>query len=426
MISKQILKEIIIRNRDYILNEIPDILPREGIHLPEKLNKVVIFYGVRRSGKSYILYDIFKKNQEKSLYIDFEDERLSVFEVSDFEYLKEAFFEINPQLKTAVFLFDEIQNIKGWEKFTRRVCERGNIKVFVTGSSSKVMPKEIQTALRGRSWSVEVCPFSFREALKAKNIDIGNKDILFGRSKIKLKKYFSEYLKWGGFPEVVLAESNFEKRKIIKEYLEAMFFKDLVERFNITNTHLLSVLMENLFSAFSTKFSLNSFYKHYKQKFPFSKDTLFLYYKHLLDSMLIFEVRKFAESTYKRLRNPAKIYLADVALSKKVTSMDSGRLMENITFLVLRKKREDIFYFEEEKECDFITKDTKGKFSAYQVSQELSKENEEREIKGLISACKRLSLSRGTILTEDQSDQRKIEGINIRIIPVWRWLCEAG
>lgn len=423
MISKQILKEIIISNRDYILNEIPNILPREEICLPEKLNKVVILYGVRRSGKSYILYDIFKKNQEKSLYIDFEDERLTGFEVSDFEHLKEAFFEINPQLKTAIFLFDEIQNIQGWEKFTRRVCERENIKVFVTGSSSRVMPKEIHTALRGRAWSVEVRPFSFREGLKAKNIDIGNKGIFFGRSKIKLKKYFSEYLKWGGFPEVVLAESNFEKRKIIKEYLEAMFFKDLVERFNITNTHLLSVLMENLFSAFSTKFSLNSFYKHYKQKFPFSKDTLFLYYKHLLDTMLIFEVRKFAESTYKRLRNPAKIYLADAGLSKKVTSMDSGRLMENVAFLALRKKAEDIFYFEEGKECDFITKDTRGEFAAYQVTQEL---NKEREIKGLISTCKRLSLSRGAILTEDQSEHRKIEGIDIRIIPLWQWLCEAG
>jgi predicted AAA+ superfamily ATPase len=426
MIRKELLKEIIVTNEEYILNKIPNIISREGICLPVGLNKVVIFFGVRRSGKTYILYDLFRKNKENSLYIDFEDERLSDFETEDFKTLKEAFLELKPHLagKEVLFLFDEIQNTKNWEKFVRRIVERENIKVFITGSSSKVMPKEIQTSLRGRSWSIEITPFSFKEVLLLKNINLNNKTIFYGSKKVLIKKYFSEYFKWGGFPEVLFLKSDFEKRKVIDEYLDAMFFKDLVERFNITNSHLLTCLMENLFLSFSAKFSLSSFYKQYKQKFPFSKDTLFLYYKCFLESLLIFEVRKYSESTYKRLRNPAKIYVVDIGLCRRNTSEDVGRRLENIVFLELRKRGQEIYYFSEEKECDFILKDLNNEFFPYQVTYILNEENEKREMEGLVNTCKKLHQNKGIIFTYEQEGTKKIKGINIQIIPVWKWLLQ--
>ncbi len=425
MVSKELLKGIIVSNEEYILNKITGIVPRIDIHIPDKLNKVVVFYGVRRSGKTFILYNLFRKYKDNALYVDFEDERISEFASEDFEILKEAFLELKPDLagEKIVFLLDEVQNIKGWEKFVRRIAERENARVFVTGSSSKMMPEEIHTSLRGRSWSIEVTPFSFREILVFKNIDIDERTILYGKKKNMIRGYFSEYLKWGGFPEVLFLKSEFEKKRVIKEYLDAMFFKDLVERFNITNTQLLSLLMETLFSAFASKLSLTSFYKQYKQKLPFSKDMLFLYYKFLLESMLVFEVRKFSESSYKRMRNPAKIYVADVSICKKVVSENLGRVLENIVFLELRKIGHEIFYFEEEKECDFISRDFNGSFIPYQVTQELTKENEERELKGMALACKQLSISNGTILTDGQEGNKKFEGINIKIFPVWKWLC---
>ena len=390
----------------------------------------MILYGVRRSGKTYILFDLFKEYKDQALYVDFEDERLSDFEAKDFEVLKEAFLELKSYLvgkgkekeRETIFLFDEIQNVEGWERFCRRITERENIKVFVSGSSSKMMPLEIHTSLRGRAWSIEVTPFSFREYLHLKDIDVDDKNIIYGSKRALLKKYFSEYIKWGGFPEVSLLKSDFEKRKVIKEYLEAMFFKDLVERFNISNIPLLKVLTERLFSSFSSKFSLNAFYKQYKEKFPFSKDTLFSYYHHFLESMLIFETRKFAESSYKRLRNPAKIYLTDTGICKKVTSADLGRMLENIVFWQLRRKGEEIFYFEEKRECDFIVKDDQGKLFPYQVTWELKEENREREIKGLIEACQRLNVKEGTLFTYDEEGSEITEGINIKIIPVWKWL----
>ena len=150
MIGKEKLKEIILSNKEFILNQVEAIIKREGFRLPEAVEKVIVLYGVRRSGKTFILYDLFRNFREESLYIDFEDERLADFRLEDFETLREAFLELNPRLvdKNKVFLFDEIQNIAGWEKFCRRVAEREKTRVYVSGSSSKIMPEEIHTSLR--------------------------------------------------------------------------------------------------------------------------------------------------------------------------------------------------------------------------------------------------------------------------------------
>jgi hypothetical protein len=424
MLSKETLKEIVVFNENFITKDIETIVERENIFLPPKLNKVVVFYGVRRSGKSYVLFDCFKRHKDSAVYVDFEDERLTDFGVKDFQRLKEAFLELKPHLlgKEIFLLFDEVQTVRGWESFSRRAVERENIKVFLTGSSSKMMPQEFHTSLRGRTWSIELLPFSFREYLRFKGVDPKDKSVVYGRNKPLLKKYFSEYLKWGGFPEVALSISEFEKRKLIKEYLEAMFFKDLVERFDISNIHLLDSLKEKVFSSFSLKLSLTAFYRQYKDKFPFSKDSLFLYYKHFLDSMLAFEVRKFSESSYKRLRNPAKIYLVDTGIARRATSADAGRLLENIVFLELRRRGAEIFYFEEKRECDFIIKNNNTNFSAYQVVWELNEENESREINGLIEACGSLGIKKGIILTSDEEGKRKKGNVEIEIIPVWKWL----
>lgn len=422
MVSKERLKEIILNNREFILNQIGEIVKRESIRFPEKLKKVVVLYGVRRSGKTFVLYDLFKSLPNESLYIDFEDERLVNFEISDFEILKEGFLELNPHLidKRKTFLLDEIQNVDGWERFCRRVAEKENVSVFVTGSSSKIMPREVHTSLSGRVWSVEITPFSFREYLKAKKI-IVDKDFIYGSEKILLKKYFKDYLKWGGFPEIVFSKNEFEKTKILKEYLSSIFFKDLVERFRINNISLLNVMIDSVFSLFSQKFSLTSFYKQFKDRLPFSKDSLYNYYKCFLQSMLIFEVRRFAESIYKRMRNPAKIYLVDIGLAKRVTSQDWGRLLENVVFIELMRKTSKIFYFQEQRECDFVV-EVKGGLSAYQVCYELTEENKEREVDGLVLCCKQLGLKKGFILTFDQEEKLNKEGINIEIVPVWKWL----
>jgi len=427
MASKSLLKEIIVSNEDFILRQINMIVERERIHLPEVLNKVVVFYGVRRSGKTFILFNLFKRNKDHSVYIDFEDERLAGFQVKDFEVLKEAILELKPHLigKELVFLLDEVQNIKGWERFCRRAVEREGMKVFVSGSSSKMMPFEIHTELRGRSWSIEVLPFSFKEYLNIKGIDITDKRIIYTSKRVAIKNSFQEYMRWGGFPEVSLVDSELEKTKLLKEYLGAMFFRDLVERYTITNIPLLDALSDKLFSSLSLKFSLNSFYKQYKDQFPFSKDLLFRYYRHFLQSMLIFEVRKFAESTYKRMRNPPKIYLTDTGLGKRISSRDSGRSLENIVFLELKRRGGKIFYYDERGECDFIAKSEDHPLLPVQVCFELTEVNSEREIRGVVEACHWVGVKEGMILTFDDEKELSVEGVNISVLPAWKWCIET-
>ena len=428
MISKGFLQEVIVENEDHILKDVGRITPRIGLSFPESSKKVVVVYGVRRSGKTYVLFELFRKFNGNALYVDFEDERLSKFQVGDFEGLKESFFELKPHLpgKEAVFLLDEVQNVEGWEKFCRRLVERENIKVFVSGSSSKVLPSEMHTALRGRSWGIELLPFSFSEYLAAKGYDLNDVSLIHGRDRPKVKREFLQFLKWGGFPEVAFLKADAEKSKVIREYLGAMFFRDLVERYEITNITLLDALTDSLLSSSALKFSLAAFYKQHKDQLSFSKDSLYLYYKHFLESMLIFEMRKFSPSAYKRLRNPPKIYLVDTGISRHVSSSDTGRLLENTVYLELRRRGFEMFYYNEKNECDFIMKDQQGGLACAQVTFELNEKNRIREIAGLVDACKALGLKDGTIFTYDEEEHFRAEGINISVIPFWRWSLTTG
>lgn len=427
MITIQTLKEIIVSNEDFINKEIGKPIPREGLAFPETSNKVVVFYGVRRSGKTFILYDLFRQYEGRALYIDFEDDRLSQFETKDFERLKQAFFELKPHLVQegdVVFLLDEVQNVDEWEKFCRRVVEREGVKVFVSGSSSKVMPGEIQTELRGRSRNLEILPFSFAEYVRLKGLNPSSEEMLYGKEGVMAKQLFLQYAKWGGFPEVCFADSEFEKRKILKEYLDAMFFKDLVERYRITNISLLDVLFDKVFTSFATKMSLNSFYRQYHDKLPFSKNILFEYYRHLQQSMLISEVRMFAESSYRRMRNPAKLYPIDIGMCRRITSADSGRILENIVFLELKRRGHENFYFSGQNECDFISKTPENIYIPSQVCHDLHEGNREREIRGLTEACMHLNVREGFMLTGNEEDEIHVNDVRITVIPVWRWLLQ--
>ena len=411
-----------MENRDFIRKIPGKFVERECFRLPEKIKKVVVLYGVRRSGKTYLLYQLMRENIDNSLYIDFEDERLEGFSMGDFEILRETFYELFPDLiqKKVYFLFDEIQVVDGWEKFCRRLVEKSQAEVFAAGSSSKIYPENISTQLRGRAWTIEVLPFSFKEFAALKGW-VPNNLMLASEERFRVVGYFGEYLKWGGFPEVAAASNEFEKQKIAREYLDAIFFKDLVEKYEISNLPLLKSLRNKIFSTFSTKFTLTSFYKKLKGSFPFSRDLLFKYYHHLLDSKTVYETRKFSDSEYQRARNPAKVYIIDPALSQKTAHDDSARILENIVFIELLRRDYKIHYFTNSSECDFVAvKDDKTVL--IQVTFQMEAENREREVNGIVRAAGRTHLKEGYILTFDENDAFVVEDININVMPAWKWL----
>jgi len=423
MISKNFIKEIILSNRTFILESVSGIVPRAAAEVVAP-GKTVIMHGIRRSGKTFILYEIFRRNSDAALYLDFEDDRLTGFTAADFQTVQDAFLELRPESAgRIVYLFDEIQHVEEWERFCRRVTEKESAMVYVTGSSSKLMPLEVDTAIRGRAWSVAVFPFSFPEFLQLRMGSLDRNEILYGTGKVETKRLFAEYAKWGGFPETALAADPLDKTKLLKEYLRAMFFRDLVERYGMTNIALFDALADKLFSSFSTRLSLMAFYRQYKDLFPFSKDLLFQYFHNFEESMLIFAVRKFSESSYKRSRNPVKIYPADTGLCRRAASEDAGRILENTVFIELARRGGEVYYFEEKQECDFIVKyGEEAGFAPYQVCLELTDENRRREMGGLIAACRFLNVTAGTILTDDQEWEEEVEGVKISVRPVWRWL----
>jgi len=426
MFLKTLFKEIIVDNQGFIEKQLGSPVSREIFENLSPGERVNVIHGVRRCGKTYLLYEIFQDHPDDSLYIDFEDERLTGFRVGDFETLREAFGELRPGLlngKKPRFLFDEIQRVEGWERFARRMFEKEGAILTVAGSSTKIHPESIGTSLRGRFSAFELFPFSFREFLRAQGFTEKAEAAFFGTGKIAVKRYFDQYLRWGGFPEVSSVELEKDKKRIIKDYLNAMYFRDLVERFEIKNFALFNALWDMVFSSFARQFSVNTFANKYRNEFPFSKDLLYAYYRNLVESRLVWEVKKFAESSYRRFRTPGKIYLVDNGLARKVASQDWGRLLKNAVLIELKRRGSDIYYFAGKNECDFIVAEDGAK-AAFQVVYEMDENNRKREILGIIEACKTLGLKEGTILSGDQEDELKQEGVVLNIKPVWKWMLQ--
>jgi predicted AAA+ superfamily ATPase len=256
--------------------------------------------GPRRAGKTYFIYNIIKNlisegiPKERMIYINLEDERLLPLEVKDMDLFLRTFFEIHSDDKNEeIHLFlDEVQNVDNWETFVRRIMDTYNIQVYITGSSSKLLSKEIATSLRGRSLSTTILPFSFREYLKAGELEISK--FLSSSKKDKIRSKLSIFLKFGSFPEITLEKDNDLMHKIIKEYVEVMLIQDIIERYNIKNTKLLKILFDGIISSTSSTFSIHKFFKFLRsQGMKISKNTLYQYVQYLEDAYAIIILRSF-------------------------------------------------------------------------------------------------------------------------------------
>lgn len=436
--NKTILKRIIKEFQEF---RFPKIYSRE-IETPLDSRKIVAISGPRRSGKTFLLFYQIEKlisqkiPKERILYINFDDPRLLPFNHRDMEDLLEAYFELYPHLKNKKIFafFDEIQNVKNWEKSIRRIQDSQNFQIFLTGSSSKFLSKEIATSLRGRAINYELLPFSFREILGTKGIKI-TPEIFHSRERFLIKNYLSQYFKEGGFPEVVLEKKKDIKIRILKEYLETMFFKDLVERFNIKNQSVLREMIKYLASNISSLFSLNAFWKWIKQTYPTSKKTLINYASYLAEIGLFFLVRKFSFSLKEQTQTPRKAYIVDNGLRTAYGfkfSEDRGKVLENSVFLKLKQKQTkdplmEIFYWRdyEQREVDFVIKTGRKIKELIQVCANPEDFRiKKREINSLLEAAKKLKCKKLSVITQDYEKEEKIKNQKISFFPLWQWLLE--
>jgi uncharacterized protein len=403
-----------------------DVLERD-LELPAT-KKIISLIGSRRAGKTFYFYQLMKalveankKPKDRVIYINFEDERILPLEVTDLNDLLEAYYELYPSNKgkEIYFFFDEIQNIKNWEVFVRRLNDKENAKIFVTGSSSKLLSKEIATALRGRTLTFQLFPLSFREFLRFQKIEL-KKDFEYSSARFKIKKAFEEYLEFGGFPEVTLEKQTALKHKIMNNYFELMIYCDLVERFSIRNTSLLRNLTKFLITNISNVFSINAYYRVVSKEMAVGKDTILEYVSYLEDINLIYLIPVFSYSVKKQQLNPKKAYCVDSGLRNAVAfkfSKDEGKLAENIAFIDLKRKEKEVFFWKNKNEVDFIIKSRDNSLEAINVSY--TNEIDEREIKGLMEFKKEFKKTKKlTILTKDT--EKKESGIDY--VPLWKWL----
>lgn len=420
--KKNVFKFLI---KEFHETPLPSALERE-LELPAT-KKTVSLVGSRRAGKTFYFYQLIKMLKagkipmNRVVYINFEDDRLLPLSINDLNDLLEAYYELYPSNKglEIYFFFDEIQNIKNWEVFVRRLSDKEKAKVFVTGSSSKLLSKEIATALRGRTLTFQLFPLSFKEFLKFKKIEL-EKDFEYSSARFKIKKAFEEYLEFGGFPEIALEEQTALKQRILNNYFEMFIYRDLVERFSIRNTALLKNLTKFLITNISTVFSINAYYRAVSKEMAVGKDTILEYVSYLEDINLIYLLPAFSYSVKKQQLSPKKAYCVDNGLRNAVAfkfSKDEGRLAENIAFIELKRRQKEIFYWKNQNEVDFIIKNADNSLEAINIAY--TDEISERETKGLQEFKKQFSQTKKlTLLTKNT--EKKEKGINF--IPLWKWL----
>lgn len=399
MITKEILGEI-VRLQKLGLEGQSTGVPRELLEkLDMKAPHALIISGIRRCGKSTLLKQLIKKFN-KPYYFNFEDQRAIDFEVGDFEKLNEVFQE--EYGANNYYFLDEVQNVKGWERFVRKMQDMGK-KFIITGSNASLLSKELGTKLTGRHLNSELFPFSYAEMLKFKR-------------KTPSLKSFKEYLNLGGFPEYL----KYKNEAILQEIFEDIILRDVAVRYSLKNIKHIKDLAIYLLTNVGREFSYNKL----KKLFNFgSVNTIISYINYFENSYLLFTIPLFSRSFKKQLINPKKVYAIDTGFARVNSvslSKDSGRLLENLIFLNLRMKSKEIYYFKKKYECDFLLKEKGAIKEAIQVCYELNEENQEREINGLKEAMLESKLKKGKIITLNQKD--RFDGIEV--IPAWEYLAE--
>lgn len=396
--------------------------------------KASICIGVRRSGKSTYLHQKMQRltdagvARQNILYLNFFDDRLHPLAELGLGLVLEAYFSLFPEKKGTEKIycfFDEIQAIPNWEPFVDRVLRTENCEVWLTGSSARMLSKEIATQMRGRALSWEVFPFSFREFLDAKGLK--SEGTLSTKERLLAQKAFSEYWECGGFPETLDLPTPI-RVKIHQEYFHAVLFRDLVERHDIAHPRAVADLARQLMDNAASLYTINSLtgtLKAHGHKAP--KSAVADYLEWFEDAYFLFTVRKYDASRNKSNASPKKIYCVDHAMVTSIASgvlVNSGHLLENLVFSALRRTAPQIFYYKtrSNKEVDFLAMGDRGERQLIQVCETLADpKTKKRELDALAEAMRELGAENALIVTRNEEDKMNVDGGMVEVLPAWRF-----
>lgn len=427
----EILKEMILDFQDV---ELATGIPRR-IKVTPVMGKATVCIGVRRSGKSTFMFQLMRRlldagmPRQNILYLNFFDDRLHRLQHGGLSVILEAYFSLYPEKKNTekvYCFFDEIQVVSGWEPFVDRLMRTEKCEVYITGSSAQMLSREIATQMRGRALSWEMFPFSFREFLSFKGVESDGP--LSTKKRLLVQKAFTEYWETGGFPEVAGLD-RFLRIRTHQEYFNAMLFRDLVERHDISHPKavmdLAHWLVDNTASLYSVN-NLTGYLKSLGHKVP--KSAVSDYLAWFEDAYFLFTVRIFDASLARANTNPKKIYCIDHALVTSVSSgilVNSGHLLENLVFTALRRITPNIFYFKSKggREVDFIAQMQDRSRMLVQVCESMADpQTRKREIAALSEAMAELKQPVGTIVTRGEEEEIDVESGKIDVVPAWRFL----
>lgn len=422
MIQKEVIREILLENRKEV--ELQHVVPR-NFQMEDFANYVLI--GVRRAGKSFMLYQQIQQNLKRGitwdsmLYINFEDERLMGMTAQELNLILEVHGMMSKE--RPILFLDEIQNINGWEKFARRLADN-KYRVYITGSNAKMLGSDVATTLGGRYITKHIMPYSFPEFLQANEVSYDSNTLAttFGRAEVQ--RHFTNYFRFGGFPEGARLAS---KRDYINSVYQKIYLGDIASRNKIENQFSLRVLFRKLAESVKQPISFTRLTNIIASTgAKLSKPTLINYLEYSKDAFLVYPIKNIADNLTQRETNPKYYFVDNGIISILALDVDTS-LLENMVAMELLRRyglEEQVFFYNKNVEVDFYIPDVA---TAIQVSYNPQKSDEtwERESTALIKLSKVLDCKRLIILTYELEENIELKGLNIEVIPVWKWLLDT-
>jgi predicted AAA+ superfamily ATPase len=426
----EILKEIILDFQ----NERPFAGTKRHLQYELVKGKAFVCIGVRRCGKSTLLYQIIEDlesqgvKRENILYINFFDDRLTEIKHGKLFLILDAYYSLFPEKKgteEVYCFFDEIQEAQNWEPFVDRILRNETCSVFISGSSAKMLSKEIATQMRGRSLVWELFPFSFKEFIEYNDIDY---EKLTSKNRLLLKKCFDDYFLKGGFPEVRDVSS---KIRIMthQEYYKTILNRDIIERFNAIHPQAVIQAGYRLICSAGSLYSINRITEHLRTLgHKVSKGFVSSCINWFEDVYFLFSVKIFSPSISKQNVNAKKIYCIDHSMVTSIAPniMEKrGHLLENMAFIHIRQLTEEIYYYRTAKgqEVDFLWLDNKKDRHLVQVCLSLTDQaTRKREVSSLVQAMEELNIGQATIVTRDEEEVLNKGNKTINLLPGWKYL----
>ncbi|MCD6407749.1 ATP-binding protein [bacterium] len=419
---------------EWFHSSIPELKERNflSVDFPEGMG--VVITGVRRSGKTYTLFELARKLRNlyppyNIVYLNFEDERLLPLEGKEMQMLISVIkenFKIDKN-KPLWLLLDEIQVVPEWWSYVRGIIDRKEARIVVTGSSAGLTLEKISSKLAGRVLIKSLYPLGFREFLEFKGVPFKNRSLLYSLQS-DILYYLQEFLQFGGFPKIVFVEKEEEKREFLTNYFYTIFYRDIIERFSIRKIFEFESFIRLVLKQTGTFLSISRIVSFMKSLgFKISKPTVIEYLNYACNSLLVYPVEIFSYKLKDRLQYPKKIYCVDtgfINLTKFKLKIDWGSVLENAVFIELLRRGKEVFYWKDERgyEVDFVEIRNMKPVSLIQVCWEPEGDIVKREVRALLKAMHHFGLKEGVIITRNFSHIKRTDDKVIIFKPFWKWV----